>query len=315
MPEQVLIYSRFPKSQMMRIGAHYDLLDGHGKAPIETFTAEQLKPIRALITAGGQPLPGSVLDTLPSLKAIICYGTGYDGVDFTETKKRGIAVGNSPGANANAVAELAMGLMLAAARRIVLADRYVRNGNWSAGKPSPLVPPPPGIAGRKIGIYGMGEIGRKLGARCAAFEAEIGYFSRAKHDVPYAYHGSLEDLAAWADILFVAVRAGPQTHHKIDAAILKRLGPQGIVINISRGSVIDEQALAAALADKTIASAGLDVYEREPHVPDALTTLDNIVLTPHIGGQTAEGIVAMQDCVIANLDAFFAGKPLPYPIE
>ncbi|HEY0235237.1 MAG TPA: 2-hydroxyacid dehydrogenase [Afipia sp.] len=315
MSEQVLIYSRFPKSQMTRIGARYDLLDGHGKPPIETFTAEQLKPIRALITAGGQPLPGSVLDTLPSLKAIICYGTGYDGVDFTETKKRGIVVGNSPGANANAVAELAMGLMLATARRLVLADRIVRSGDWAAGKLSPLLPPPAGIAGRKIGIYGMGEIGRKLGARCAAFETEVGYFSRSKHNLPYAYHRSLDALVEWADILFVAVRAGPQTHHKIDAALLKKLGPQGIVINISRGSVIDEKALAAALADRSIAGAGLDVYEREPHAPDALTTLDNIVLAPHIGGQTAEGIIGMQDCVLANLDAFFAGKPLPYPVE
>lgn len=315
MSEQVLIYSRFPKSQMMLIGARYDLLDGHGKPPIETFTVEQLKPIRALITAGGQPLPGSVLDTLPALKAIICYGTGYDGVDFIETKKRGIVVGNSPGANANAVAELAMGLMLGAARRLIVADRIVRSGDWAAGKLSPLLPPPPGIAGRKVGIYGMGEIGRKLGARCAAFETEVGYFSRNKQDVPYAYHASLDALAEWADILIVAVRAGPETHHKVDAALLKKLGPQGILINISRGSVVDEKALAAALADKTIASAGLDVYEHEPRVPDALTQLDNVVLAPHIGGQTAEGIVGMQDCVIANLDAFFAGKPLPYPVK
>ncbi|RTL48690.1 MAG: 2-hydroxyacid dehydrogenase [Bradyrhizobiaceae bacterium] len=314
MPEQVLIYSRFPKSQMAEIARRYDLLDGHGKPPIETFTAEQLKPVRALITAGGQPIPGPVLDTLPSLKAIICFGTGYDGVDFSETKARGIAVANSPGANANAVAEIAMGLMLASMRRLIVADRYVRSGGWAKGEPTVLTTMPPGIAGRKVGIYGLGEIGRKIAARCAAFDTEVGYHSRSRHDAPYAYFDNLDALAEWSDILFVAVRAGADTVHKVDAALLKKLGPLGTIVNISRGSVIDQKALVAALQEKTIAGAGLDVYEKEPHAPDILTTLDNVVLSPHIGGQTAEGLVGMQDCVIANLDAFFAGRPLPYPV-
>ena len=170
------------------------------------------------------------------------------------------------------------------------------------------------MTGRKIGIYGMGEIGRKIAARCAAFETEVAYHSRSKHDVPYAYHPTLQALAEWADILMVAVRAGPDTQHIVNSDILKKLGANGVVINISRGSVIDQRALVAALENNVIAGAGLDVYEKEPHMPDALTVLPNVVLTPHIGGHTVESHVAMQDCVIANLSAFFAGKPLPYSV-
>lgn len=314
MSHQVLIYSRFPKAQMVRIGERYDLLDGKGRPPIETFSADQLKTIRAMITAGGQAIPPAVLDTLPSLGAIVCYGTGYDGIDFAETAKRKILVGNSPAANAAAVADIAMTLMLAATRRLLQADDYVRSGGWSGAKPSPSMRPPLGMTGRKIGIYGMGEIGRKIAARCAAFETEVGYHSRSRHDVPYAYHANLASLAEWSDILMVAVRAGADTLHAVDADILKKLGPQGTIVNISRGSVIDQKALVAALESNAIAGAGLDVYEKEPHAPDALTKLTNVVLTPHIGGHTVEAHIAMQDCVIANLDAFFSGKQLRYPV-
>lgn len=314
MPHQVLIYSRFPKAQMVRIGERYELLDGKGKPPIETFSADQLKTIRAMITAGGQAIPAAVLDTLPSLGAIVCYGTGYDGVDFAETAKRKILVGNSPAANAAAVADIAMTLMLAATRRLLQADDYVRSGGWSGAKPSPSMRPPLGMTGRKIGIYGMGEIGRKIAARCAAFETEVGYYSRSRHDVPYSYHANLASLAEWSDILMVAVRAGADTQHAVNADILKKLGSQGTIVNISRGSVIDQKALVAALESNAIAGAGLDVYEKEPHAPDALTKLTNVVLTPHIGGHTVESHIAMQDCVIANLDAFFSGKQLRYPV-
>lgn len=315
MSHRVLIYSRFPKAQMARIGERYDLLDAAGRPPIEVFSAEQLAPVRAMITAGGQRIPAAVLDTLPSLGAIICYGTGYDGIDLAEVARRNIAVGNSPAANAAAVADLAMTLMLAATRRLLPADAYVRSGDWAGAKPSPFMRQPPGMTGRKIGVYGMGAIGRKIAARCAAFEAEVAYHSRSRHDVPYAYHPSLAALAEWADILMVAVRAGAETQHAVDADILRKLGPTGTVVNISRGSVIDQPALVAALENGAIAAAGLDVYEKEPHAPDALTRLPNVVLTPHIGGHTAESHLAMQDCVLANLDAFFAGQPLRHPVK
>ena len=315
MPFDVLIYSRFPKAMMARIGQRFDLMDAAGKPPAEVFTAEQLSGVRAMITAGGTPLRADVMDTLPALRAIVCYGTGYDGVDLDAAAKRGIAVGHSPAANAAAVADLAVTLMLAVTRRLLPADEYVRSGNWASAKPSPLLRPQPGNPGRRVGVYGMGEIGRKIASRLAAFETEVGYFSRSRHDVPYQYLPSLEALAEWCSVLMIAVRAGADTHHAVNAEILLKLGAEGYVVNISRGSVIDQAALVTALADSTIAGAGLDVFEKEPHAPDALTAFPNVVLTPHIGGHTIESHVAMQDCVIANLEAFFAGKALPYAVR
>ena len=315
MPDQVLIYSRFPKAMMVRIGQRFELMDAVGKPLREVFAAEQLSGIRAMITAGGTPLGAAMMDTLPSLRAIVCYGTGYDGVDLAAAAQRGIAVGHSPAANASAVADLAVTLMLAVTRRLLPADEYVRSGNWSAAKPSPLMSPQPGNPGRRVGVYGMGEIGRKIASRVAAFETEVAYFSRSRHDVPYQYLPSLEALAEWCSVLIVAVRAGVDTHHAVNAGILQKLGKDGYVVNISRGSAIDQQALVAALTDKTIAGAGLDVFEKEPHAPGALTAFPNVVLTPHIGGHTLDSHLAMQDCVIANLEAYFAGKPLAYPVR
>jgi lactate dehydrogenase-like 2-hydroxyacid dehydrogenase len=256
-----------------------------------------------------------MMDMMPKLGAIVCYGTGYDGVDLAAAAQRGITVGHSPAANAAAVADLAVTLLLAVTRRLLPADNYVRSGNWSAAKPSPLLRPQAGNPGRKVGIYGMGEIGRKIASRVAAFEMEVAYFSRNRHDVPYQYLSSLEALAEWCSVLMIAVRAGTDTHHAVDANILRKLGKDGYVVNISRGSVIEQKALVAALTEESIGGAGLDVYETEPHAPDALTGFPNVVLTPHVGGHTLDSHAAMQDCVIANLEAFFAGQKLPYAIR
>jgi lactate dehydrogenase-like 2-hydroxyacid dehydrogenase len=315
MPDKVLIYSRFPKAMMVRIGERFELMDAAGKPPHEMFAPEQLSGVRAMITAGGTPLGGPMMDKMPKLGAIVCYGTGYDGVDLAAAAQRRIAIGHSPAANASAVADIAVTLMLAVTRRLLPADQYVRSGNWSAAKPSPLMRPQAGNPGRRVGIYGMGEIGRKIASRVAAFETEVAYFSRSQHDVPYRYLPSLEALAEWCSVLMIAVRAGADTNHAVDANILRKVGRDGYVVNISRGSVIDQEALVAALAEEAIAGAGLDVYEKEPHAPDALTAFPNVVLTPHIGGHTLDSHVAMQDCVIANLAAYFAGKPLPYQVR
>ena len=315
MREKVLVFSRFPKALMQRIGERFDLLDAAGKPPHDMFSPDQLADIRAMITAGGTPLGGDMMDKLPSLGAIVCYGTGYDGVDRAAAAKRNIVVAHSPGANAASVADIAVILMLTATRRLLVADNYVRSGDWAAAKPSPMMRPQAGMPGRKVGVYGMGEIGRKIARRVAAFEAEVGYFSRSRHDVPYQYFPTLEALADWCSVLMIAVRAGADTHHVVNADILRRLGEDGYVVNIARGSVIDQAALVKALTDKTIAGAGLDVYAKEPHAPDALTRFPNVVLTPHTGGHTLESHMAMQDCVIANLESFFAGKPLAYPIR
>ena len=315
MPGPVLIYSRFPKTMMARIAERFDLIDTAGRPASEVYAPDQLASVRALITAGGTALGAAAMDQLPALGAIVCYGTGYDGVDLAAAAARGIAVGHSPGANAASVADVALILMLAATRRLLVADAYVRSGDWAAAKPSPMMRPQAGMPGRRIGVYGMGEIGRKIAARVAAFEADVGYFSRSRHDVPYQYFSSLEALAEWCSVLMIAVRAGADTHHAVDANILRKLGKDGYVVNIARGSVIDQQALVAALADQSIAGAGLDVFEKEPHAPDALTAFPNVVLTPHVGGHTLESHRAMQDCVIANLEAFYAGRLLPHAVR
>src|SRR5437588_8172380 len=271
MPEKVLVFSRFPKALMLRIGERFELMDAAGKPPNQMFSADHLAGVRAMITAGGTPLSGDMMDMMPKLGAIVCYGTGYDGVDLQAANTRKIMVGHSPGANAASVADIAVTLMLAATRRLLAADDYVRGGSWAAAKPSPMMRPQAGMLGRKIGVYGMGEIGRKIAARVAAFETEVGYFSRSQHDVPYQYFPTLDGLAEWCSVLMIAVRAGADTNHAVDANILKKLGKDGYVVNISRGSVIDEPALVAALTDGTIAGAGLDVFAKEPHAPDALT--------------------------------------------
>ena len=198
----------------------------------------------------------------------------------------------------------------------------MRSGDWAAAKPSPMMRPQAGMPARKIGVYGMGEIGRKIAARCAAFESEVGYFSRSRRDVPYQYFPSLEALADWCSILMIAVRAGDDTHHVVNADILKRLGEDGYVVNIARGSVIDQKALVEALTNKTIAGAGLDVYAKEPHAPDALTALaergaDAAYRRPH-AGITPEhaGLRAGQpDRVFRRPAAALCGKGLNQPVS
>jgi hydroxypyruvate reductase len=262
MPDKVLVYSRFPKAQLVRFGERYEVLNAAGKRPDEAFAPDEIADIRAMIASGGAPLGADVMDALPKLGAIVCYGTGYDGIDLAAAAKRGIMVGHSPGANAASVADIAVTLMLAAVRRLPVADNYVRSGDWAGRKPSPMMRPQAGMLGRKVGLYGMGEIGRKIASRVAAFETAVGYFSRTKYDLPYRYLPSLEALADWCSVLMIAVRAGADNVDAVNADILRRLGSDGFVVNISRGSVIDQPALVAALTDGTIAGAGLDVFAR-----------------------------------------------------
>ena len=184
MADKVLVYSRFPKTMMARFAERFELLDTGGKPAREVFSVDQLGGIRALLTAGGSPLGAEAMDLFPKLGAIVCYGTGYDGVDLKAAAVRNIAVGHSPGANAASVADIAMTLMLATTRRILVADQYVRSGDWAASKQSPMMRPQAGMPGRRIGVYGMGEIGRKIASRCAAFESEVGYFSRTSTICP-----------------------------------------------------------------------------------------------------------------------------------
>lgn len=268
----------------------------------------------ALITIGANVTDAALMDAMPKLKLICCFGSGHEGVDVVEAERRGIEVANTVGANAATVADLAVALLLASIRKVVAADRITRAGKWRGDSPAPLLFLR-GLTGRKIGIVGLGAIGLKIAKRLEGFETEIGYFGRnEKQGVSYRYFRSVLDLATWADTLILAHRADETNRHLLNAAVLSALGPEGHVVNISRGSAIDEDALIAALKNGTIAGAALDVFEDEPNPRADLVTLPNIVVTPHLGGGTSEAIVAMGDTVIANLDAFFAGKPLPNPV-
>jgi lactate dehydrogenase-like 2-hydroxyacid dehydrogenase len=279
-----------------------------------TSDLKQREGVDALITIGAIPADGAFMDTFPGLKLICCFGSGYESIDIAAATARGIKVTNTVGANASTVADMAVALLLASVRHVVEGDSLIRAGKWRGGNVARLLFSP-SLTGRRIGVLGFGAIGRKIAERLAAFETEIGYFNRSKKaDVPWRYFGSLLELAEWADILMVAHRADETNRHMINADVMKALGPEGQIVNISRGSAIDEDALIAALKSGAIAGAGLDVFEDEPNVRPELIALPNVVLTPHIGGGTREAFAAMSDAVLANVDAFFAGKPLPNPV-
>ena len=265
--------------------------------------------VRAVIAAA--PVPAAIIAALPKLAIIANTGAGYEKIDVAAARARGIVVVNTPGVTDGCVADMAMGLLLAAARHIVRGDKYARSGAWSKAA-YPLVPR---VFGKRMGILGLGHIGMTIARRAAAFDMKISYYSRRpRADVSYPYLPSVAALAAASDFLVVACPGGPATRHIVDAEVLKALGPKGYVVNISRGSVIDEEALIAALEDGTIAGAGLDVLEHEPAVPARLAALDNVVIMPHRGGGTIETWEEVTELVNANLAAFFAGKPPLTPI-
>ncbi len=278
------------------------------------LTPEQAAGIRVLVTMGTLKTDAALMDRLPNLGLVCCYGTGYEGVDIAAAKAHGIMVTHSPAANASAVADLAMALLLSANRRIVMADKFLRDGRWG-GNDAGRMPIVRGLTGRKIGVFGFGAIGRKIADRCAAFDAEVAYHNRSrKTDVSYAFHETLQSLADWADILMIAARADASNRHAVNRDVLKALGPEGIVVNIARGSMIDEEAMVALLQSGELGSAGLDVYEHEPLVPDALKAIPHVVLAPHIGGGTFDSHEGMQALVAANVNAFLAGKPVLTPV-
>jgi lactate dehydrogenase-like 2-hydroxyacid dehydrogenase len=257
------------------------------------------------------PVTAAMIAALPRLRHIAVYGVGYDKIDREAARARGIAITNTPGPTDGCVADMAFALLLAAARGIAAGDRYVREGRWLQGA-FPLMPR---IHSRPMGILGMGRIGREIARRAEAFGMPVLYHnSRPVPGVPYAFRDSALALARDCELLMVACPGGEATRHLVNAGVLAALGPRGIVVNIARGTVIDEAALIEALRNRTIAAAGLDVFEHEPQVPAALMALDNAVLMPHRGGGTIETWEECADMVIANLQAHFAGKSLPNPI-
>ncbi len=241
---------------------------------------------------------------------VACFGVGTERLDLDAARRHLVSVTNTPDVLTECVADLAWGLLIATARRIPQSDAFTRAGNWTIGGFGLTRR----VHGKRLGIVGMGRIGRAILARAAGFGMQVRYHgTSAKPDLD-GFEPSLRALAAWADFLVLACNGGPSTHHLVNADVLGALGPAGILVNISRGSVVDEAALVQALTSGQLGGAGLDVFEREPQVPPVLLTNDRVVLLPHVGAGTHETREDMEDLVCANLEAFFAGRALPTPV-
>lgn len=282
-----------------------------GPLPVPTAEALiRLSPserlcVRVLVTPGSNETPRHVMEALPRLGLISCTGTGYDGIDVDGAADLGIYVTNSPSVTSTSVAELAVGLLVASVRKMFDSHRRLRSEGLV--KPWPVVR---GLAGRRVGIYGLGAIGEKVARRLIGFEVELGYCSRGRRaGLPYAYFSTPAALADWADCLVVCVPATPATTASVDAEVLAALGPEGHLVNVGRGAVIDTAALCAALRNDVIAGAALDVVD--PAYLDELLALPNAFLTPHIAGSTTEAEAAMCELVLENVGAFLTGREPP----
>jgi lactate dehydrogenase-like 2-hydroxyacid dehydrogenase len=263
------------------------------------------------VVGGGAPVGAAEMDALPDLRAIVNFGVGYDNVDVAEARRRGVVVSNTPDVLTDAVADLAVFLVVDLLRGISAADRFVRRGAWAAGERFPLTRD---VRGARVGVLGLGRIGTAAAERLEVFGAEVAYHSRSPKDVAWAYHDSPVALAEASDVIVVLTPGGPGTEHLVDAAVLDALGPDGYLVNVARGSVVDEQALVAALEQGRIAGAGLDVFADEPRVPEALLGRDDVVLLPHVGSATVETREAMGRLVLDNVDAFLARGELVTPV-
>ncbi len=277
----------------------------------EAFLAARGGEFDALVTSAAGGADAKLIDALPKLRVISSFGVGLDQLDVAAAAKRGIPVGYTPDVLNDCVADLAFALVLATGRRIPEGDRFVRAGRWEH-KPATPFPLGRQVSGANLGIVGLGRIGRTIAKRASGFDMEVRYHNRRPVEgAPWTYEASLVELARWADFLVVITAGGAGTRHLIDATVLDALGPQGFLVNVSRGTVVDEAALVKALQDKRIGGAGLDVFEREPQVPHELFALDNVVMVPHIASATVQTREAMARRVMDNLAAFYAGQPLP----
>lgn len=267
--------------------------------------------IRAIATSGEAKVGPALLEQLPALEMISVFGVGYDGVDVAAAHARGVAVTNTPDVLTEEVADMGIGLMLSIARRIPQADRFVREGRWPQG-PFALTRK---VSGARLGIVGLGRIGQAVARRAQAFGMSIAYTARhQREDSSHRFVATALALAQQVDFLMVITPGGAGTRGLIDAQVLAALGAKGYLINIARGSVVDQPALVHAIANGVIAGAALDVFADEPNVPAELRAFDNVVLTPHMASGTWETRGAMAELALANLQAHFAGKPLLTPV-
>lgn len=272
-----------------------------------TFLAAHAARIVAAVTNAQTGIAPALVDRLPALRIVALSGVGFDAVDLDQARVRDIRVTNTPDVLNDDVADLAIAMMLNVYRRLPEADRFVRAGAWAQGNMTLARR----ASGLRYGIVGLGRIGLAIALRLSGFGGTIAYTGPNRKDVSHAFHDTLVGLAAASDVLFLALPASGGTRRIVDRAVLDALGPDGVLVNIARGAVVDEAALVAALLEGRLGGAGLDVFEREPHVPEALWTLPNVVLAPHVGSATDETRTAMGQLMLDNLAAFFAGEALP----
>lgn len=281
---------------------YYDVLLINSIDEALALPEETLAKVEALYSSATKPLSFEFLDALPNLKVISSLGVGFDPYDEDYIKRRKIRLGYTPDVLNNCVADLALALMLDCARQVTASDRYLRAGRWVTEGPYRLSTQ---LSGKRLGILGLGRIGMEIAERAKGFRMEILYHNRQpRNDVPYRYVNSAVELAKACDFLMIATPGGPETAKLVNQEVLEALGPEGYLINIARGVVVDEEALVSALQNNTIAGAGLDVFVNEPHVPEALFNLDNVILTPHIASATVETRGAMRDLAITNFVHF-----------
>ena len=314
---RILQAGRLLPSLEQRLAAAFDTVLLAEQPDPQAFLAEHGEGFDGLITSAGVGFTADMLERMPNLRAISSFGVGLDRLDLAAARDRGIAVGYTPDVLNDCVADLAIALLLDVARRVSEADRFVRRGDWvtPGAKSFPLARK---VSGAKLGIVGLGRIGQTIARRAAGFDMDIRYHTRRPVDgVAWKHEPSLVELARWCDYLVVITAGGAATRHLIDAAVLDALGPHGFIVNVARGSVIDEAALVRALVEKRIAGAGLDVFDNEPEVPRELFALDNVVLLPHIASGTEETRRAMADRVFDNLQGFLRDgrmvSPAPLP--
>jgi len=310
MKPTLLLLSPLPADINERLAAHFNC---HQRSQLDEQGTSALAPVvRGIIANGESVLTREEIARWPALEIIAVLGVGYDGIDLGAARDHGVRVTHTPGVSNEDIADLAMALLLCATRQLLPADRFVRQGRWTAGR----YPLTRRVSGGRLGIVGMGRIGRAVAARAEAFGMSIAYTGRTpKTDVPYRWYDDLQALASDVDFLVVCAKGGPETDGLVNAAVLNALGPSGVLVNIARGSLIDEHALVSALRDGRLLAAGLDVFRNEPNIPAALLELPNVVLTPHVASTTEATVRAMADLLFDNLAAHFAGQPVLTPVS
>lgn len=301
-------------AEMDALGDHFDVIRLWESKDPEGEIKNRARDIRGIVsTYNCVGVSSRMIEALPNLEIIAQFGAGFDNIDLAAAAGRKITVTNTPDVLTNDTADVAMFLMLNVARRAVEGDMFVRVGRWASGMTFPLST---SLTGKRVGIVGLGKIGQAIARRAEAFDMKISYFGRkAKDGVPYTFYSDLVELARESDFLVLAVAGGPDTKDIINYKVLEALGPKGYLINIARGSVVNEEDLLIALKNKAIAGAGLDVFAKEPHVPEELKSMDNVVLSPHVGSATQETRARMGQLVIQNLLAYFEGKPVLTPVR